>query len=667
MTHAQNAARLALCALLLTSAPAAAEPAPSGAAAPAPSGAAAPAPDTAPAEPLAKLRAYVPLLEKARLFQNESASTDELMALLERASEDVVDGRRDEATAALLSVMSEPRYTGLADFPAYHTAELLLASLLTEDHALTSAQRIVDRMLARGAEQAQFGSAFRRGVDVALKRGDLAESAEHLARYGAGTPDTQSELAYLRGLAAYEAKDLAGAKRELARVGKDSRFYASAAYLLGAIAAQERRYADAEKHFCSVAGQGKRERFSFFVDGRFFPVRDLSWLGLGRVAHETRRPEDAFYYYFQVPNDSPRVAEALFEAAWASYEGRDHDTALDGLDQLDARFPRSPRAAEAAVLRGYVHLARCEFGAAERALLGFEQRFAPVVQEADQLLQSPTARSELYAALSRPQGKDAPVDDSPRALLLSLMELDPEFARLASSLRALDAELARSSQVPGTLHTLAQRMASKDRPIAPADGELGAVEALRAQAESAEALVSALAAELDRLERAGADKAELSALRKQKNQLDRRLRNLSRRALSGLTSEPDAGEGEPTDLSARLAADAREVSAARARALRLRGRLEEALDTRGLEVVRSVRERLADELRRARIGRVDAVMGAKRKLELEVESLAAGRFPPELRDVLETQSLLRDDEEYWPFEGDDWPDEFEERYTEGAP
>ncbi len=76
-----------------------------------------------------------------------------------------------------------------------------------------------------------------------------------------------------------------------------------------------------------------------------------------------------------------------------------------------------------------------------------------------------------------------------------------------------------------------------------------------------------------------------------------------------------------------------------------------------------MRERLAGELRRARIGRIDAVMGAKRTTELQVESLAAGRFPPELVDPLRMQSLLRDDEEYWPFEGEDWPDEFEERYS----
>jgi len=74
-----------------------------------------------------------------------------------------------------------------------------------------------------------------------------------------------------------------------------------------------------------------------------------------------------------------------------------------------------------------------------------------------------------------------------------------------------------------------------------------------------------------------------------------------------------------------------------------------------------LRARLEKELRRARIGRIDAVMGKKRKLELEIESLAAGRFPAELARSKRRPALLSDDEEYWPYEGEDWPDEFEER------
>ena len=55
-------------------------------------------------------------------------------------------------------------------------------------------------------------------------------------------------------------------------------------------------------------------------------------------------------------------------------------------------------------------------------------------------------------------------------------------------------------------------------------------------------------------------------------------------------------------------------------------------------------------------------MGSKRRVEMQIESLAAGRFPAELRDPLRVQGLLDDDEEYWPFEGEDWPDEYEENY-----
>ena len=59
-----------------------------------------------------------------------------------------------------------------------------------------------------------------------------------------------------------------------------------------------------------MAKAGTGSRYSFFVDGRFFEVQDLARLGLGRVAHERLRRDDAFYYYFQVPQDSPRLSEA---------------------------------------------------------------------------------------------------------------------------------------------------------------------------------------------------------------------------------------------------------------------------------------------------------------------------------------------------------------------
>ncbi len=64
-------------------------------------------------------------------------------------------------------------------------------------------------------------------------------------------------------------------------------------------------------------------------------------------------------------------------------------------------------------------------------------------------------------------------------------------------------------------------------------------------------------------------------------------------------------------------------------------------------------------LDKAKLGKIDAVIGQKRKLDIEVQDLAAGRFPPELHGRLWNAGLIGDDEEYWPFEGEFWADEYE--------
>ena len=56
-------------------------------------------------------------------------------------------------------------------------------------------------------------------------------------------------------------------------------------------------------------------------------------------------------------------------------------------------------------------------------------------------------------------------------------------------------------------------------------------------------------------------------------------------------------------------------------------------------------------LDKAKLGKIDAVIGQKRKLDIEVQDLAAGRFPEELIGRLWNASLIGDDEEYWPWRG----------------
>jgi hypothetical protein len=169
------------------------------------------------------------------------------------------------------------------------------------------------------------------------------------------------------------------------------------------------------------------------------------------------------------------------------------------------------------------------------------------------------------------------------------------------------------------------------------------------------------------LRAAGASSDEINALRAQRQQLDARVEEIAQKLRAALREdEKHQGRPESSELSLRLSEDRAYVEELRRTARRVRTQLEDAAAVAGERSLKAMRERLAAELRRARIGRIDAVMGSKRQVELQVESLSAGRFPPELTDPLRMQTLLRDDEEYWPFEGEDWPDEFEERYSDEA-
>jgi TolA-binding protein len=662
MQRAAPVMGLALCAALSASARAEAPPS-----APVP-GASTPASESV-------LDGYMRLLAQKKLAGPSAQSARELSDAVQAAQQALLLGRRDECMSILLEAVEGPRFRDFEGLDEFHAAELLLVSELLEEHALKSAQRILDRMLARGIDLAAFGPAYRRAVDVALARGDLDASAGHLEKSvtGALPEDASNELHYLKGRAAYDRGAFPEANRELTQLTLKSRFYPSAQYLLGAIAAKGKNYKEAEARFCKIATAGKNDAFSFYVDGRFYPVRDMAHLALGRVAHETSRANDAFYYYFQVPHDSERVAEALFEASWASYEGGDHDAALDGLDQLKARYPNSAYSAEAAVLRGYVHLSRCEFGAAEAQLIAFEQQFGAVLREIDGTLESEARRKTVYRDLvaraesverRRAEGSEAAPD--PDSVLLALVSADPEFYRLHSEIRALDAELARSGNVPSELSALRERLSSKETPspsleeVTPSERISGLTRALA----DARGAVDALELDLRSLERAGAARQEIDALRALRRKLDGRLSKLDDGLRDALREEAVA-QSTPasSDLVARLAEDRLYVEQVQLAAQRVRAELEAAADRAGERALRDLRDRLAAELRRAGIGRIDAVMGSKRQVELQIESLSAGRFPPELVDPLRMQMLLRDDEEYWPFEGEDWPDEFVERYS----
>ncbi|MFW6050292.1 MAG: hypothetical protein ACODAU_03915 [Myxococcota bacterium] len=633
------------------------------------------------------LERYLEALADARLLARETGTVERLREQVARAEERYFDQRYDAAALLLYEVVESPRFADFRGLPEFQGAELMLATALEKLGALRTASRYLVRILERGpSDNNHFGPAFRKYVDVVLAGGDLARAVETLEALGPDEwpGDARNELRYLRGRAAYDAGELAKAEADLAEITKKSRFYANARYLRGVMEAAAGHLDRAEAHFCAIATTGDQDRYTFYVDDRYFEVKDLAWMALGRVAHEGGRSDDAFYYYFQVPQDSERVARAMFEAAFAMYEGEDHDTAMDLLDQLEARFPGSPFVDEAALLRGYVHLARCDFEKADRLFRRFQARFEPVVKEVGRILSSPARQGRLYEDLVAAERRAREHEDGAAGaaeerdtawLLMTMLRSDPAFHRLHADIGTLEAEAARAGRLEAEARAIAHRLRGEERPRAAArvEGVTSEVQALEGDIAAARAVAARMTEQLDTMRRAGASAGDLRPLEERLRRIGRRIaeveRELGEQMAEGAEAEPAPAGGSGADLQGLLRRDLRYVHALPGRAAAVRAELVRAANAAALRALRDLKGRLEGELRRARIGRIDAVMGSKRRVEIQIESLAAGRFPPELQDPLRVQGLLRDDEEYWPFEGEHWADEFDEAgpLPEGGP
>ncbi len=161
---------------------------------------------------------------------------------------------------------------------------------------------------------------------------------------------------------------------------RTSRLYAGAAYFRGLIAARLGHFDKARNAFCeilpgknqgtsnavtdAVSGMVSGETLAFTIDGRYFQLQDLARLALGRIAHERDRYDEAYYFYFSVPEDSDRLAEALFEAAWSMYQKGEVRAARAFVDSFDRSLPRFAPAARGGAAAGehrpaFLRLRRC--------------------------------------------------------------------------------------------------------------------------------------------------------------------------------------------------------------------------------------------------------------------------------------------------------------------
>ncbi len=485
------------------------------------------------------------------------------------------------------------------------------------------------------------------------------------------------ERTYLRGRAAYDAGKLADAEGELVLVSKKSRLYSSAIYLRGVIKARRGEYKTSAEAMCEVAATPDDDKFTFVVDDRYFTIKDLARLGLGRLAHESGEYDDAYYHYFQIPDDSSYLPDALFEASWSMYQKRELPTARDLVKEFLQEFPSSPLWPEASLLAGYVELADCKFTQSQQWYDALTAKLQPIVDTMDKARRDPDLRKQLFAsALTRYRevrqtgelaGKKAGTVAAvaPLDQVLALLRLDPKFIRLNDAITGMR-ELANSAPA-GVRQWQSLGIQVSEKKVAAVSTEktleqeqLADANAVLEDLRRLGAQIKESRAELMRGRREGLIAPEVAATE------EKRLNELAAKQQTALASAVAVAEeatnavGKDSSAGIRplLQADLSEARRLDKSAHALLIKLEAAGD----KLAQASIEKLYNDTRRvldkAKLGKIDAVIGQKRKLDIEVQDLAAGRFPEELIGKLWNASMIADDEEYWPWQGEYWADEY---------
>jgi hypothetical protein len=604
--------------------------------------------------------AYQAALAAQKLGSAAPLTLENVSDALSAAELELASGRRDEAIGDLVYLVESPRFAPFAAMTEGRNAVFLLGDALGRSGAYEPARAYLVRLLAQSPPDVWARKAARSLVDFGLDSdhpevflADLKPVAEGGA---AGSPEELvGDIAYLAGRAKERAGKDDEALAHLARVTPRSRFWAQATYLSGLIQVGRGKLKEGEAEFCKVADVKHTPKTALSFGGRdFFQVRDMARLGLGRVAHEQFRFDDSRYYYYLVPNDSERLPEALYESANSRYEAKDYRGARELLDELRSRKESSPYEDEAWVFDAYVDLSLCEFPRADGKLREFLRLYEPVRDAARKTAADEHALTDLVDAVrsgSDPASLGARTDSSNVGALASVLRKDPDYGQTTRRLAELDNQMSGLRQTMGSLDDARSRITSSKEVRPRAETALGGTPAERAEK------LDAQLAEVRRLVRqvktTGAHAADLQQVEAELADLEARARDAAR-AERAPAAETHGGAGLP-DL---VATDRERATALYADADQTRAALVAAQRAAAKDALVRLDRRLSRLLRRARLGRIETVLGKKRALEVEIEALSEGFLPQGAVDSLEAARYLRDDEEYWPFDGEDWADEY---------
>ncbi len=303
------------------------------------------------------------------------------------------------ASVLLLDVVLTPEFRASRH---YVDGLYYLGEALYRQKDYLGAKQYLRQVIDAGPSHFRFEDALGRYLDIAARTNDYRD-LDRYAEVFKGNGRSAPAIQYLLGKAAYGRHDLPTSERLSRAIAlfegiAPGPHYLQARYFIGACQVEAGNLAGALKEFTTVA----RSRASDSSDAA---VRELAWLAMGRIDYQLGRYDAALDAYQQIPESSSSFYDALYEIAWTYVKKRDYEDAGKAVDLILLGAPATKLTPRANLLKGHLLLRLKKFGEAEESYNSVINKYGPVRDEIDALLEVHADPAAYFEQLLTEKGK----------------------------------------------------------------------------------------------------------------------------------------------------------------------------------------------------------------------------------------------------------------------
>ena len=202
-----------------------------------------------------------------------------------------------------------------------------------------------------------------------------------------------AKVNFMIGELMYRQNKRRQAKAYLSAVGSENRFiWSKAKYLLGLLAAREKRDDDALVEFQAVIDGIPADS----IIDQEVRIRNLALVAKARQLYGLEKYQESADAYADVPRFSEAWFSAMYEGAWAYYKQENYGRALGELHSVTSPYFTSFFIPEAYVIQGITYFVNCQWDRVRRAVETYKATYSPVSTSLSEYLDANKETAKAY-------------------------------------------------------------------------------------------------------------------------------------------------------------------------------------------------------------------------------------------------------------------------------